>query len=321
MSGSQSRFSQIWPDIRKKWRASTSSTTSYVFDIIPPELIEEIVAHIPTNQETTLRSLALASHVFVNPCQRRLFSKLDIDLAAKRQPTSPSSVDGRSVFVPWTASIPAYQRLRDIFKNSPHLAGYVMKLSFVQSRGQRGGEWMIGHSSLFADITTSLSSSPIHTISLQGYSYFSAFEWDSLPLEAERNLYRLFSNPNLQTLVMVDVLIPKTFFHGFRELKHLKLAHIGWSTDDHITPTTIEFRSGLQGVQKITSLYLVPWGLRGPCERLDLTTITPERGLDLADLDHVLLRINTSNHPPSASLTRLRPAKLRVLELEFFDGM
>ncbi|TFK61672.1 hypothetical protein BDN72DRAFT_849472 [Pluteus cervinus] len=329
MSSGQSRLSQIWPGILKTWNeggpnsTATTTGTPHVFDI-PPELAEEIIAHIPAVDEASIRSLALVSRVFLNPCQRRLFNKLEIDLAAhveRRLSSPPVDLTGpQTLFVPWTASVPAYQRLRDIFRQCPHLVGYVRKLSLFQSRPQDVGEWAKVHPSVFADITASLSSSPIHTISLEGYSYFSHLIWNNLRLEVERNLYRVFSNPSVQTLVMVDVMIPKTFFHGFRGLKHFKLAHIRWAIETSLNSETVEFRNGMQQVQRPTSLYLVPFGElpRFSSGRLDLSTMMPETGFDLTDLEHVIWRMNAPDPLPLGFLTRLRPAKLRVLELEFF---
>ncbi|TFK61678.1 hypothetical protein BDN72DRAFT_965036 [Pluteus cervinus] len=272
---------------------------------IPPEIVEQIIAHLPPykSAQYDIQSLALTSRAFVDPCQRRLFQEVDFGLTVLSDYMAPPST-----------APPYFFRLLFIFKESPLLAGYVKTLSFPQLgiRGVYAGTgWLIDHPSLFADIVDCLISSRIQTINLKGPYRAPPFDWDQLPLETEINFYCIFSNPSVEVLTMDYMTIPETFFGGFGGLKELELSRVRWARGVAPDFGTHEYRADLQRVQKLTKICLA-----GEIH-LSLDSLTPERGLDLTDVDDATWRIDLPQRAPSLSL--LNPAKLKALHLQVFD--
>ncbi|TFK61588.1 hypothetical protein BDN72DRAFT_435627 [Pluteus cervinus] len=274
---------------------------------IPLEIIGEITVQLSKSRRA-LRSLALVSRAFLDPCQRHLFSVLRLCL-----PVSQESHD-LSTVTPFSTV-----RLRDIFNHHPHLAGYVKSLFLSTSNSSNTGstDGLFDYPSVFTDIVNFLASSPIHTITLEGPEDPPPFHWNRLPLGVERAMYRLFANPSVATLRMVYVIIPKTFFQAFGGLKVLVLIEVGWLKEDGSD-------SGFQGVtervQKLKSIDLAPGRLGSSEDCLDLSAMTPERGLDLTAVEHAVWYTRDSVQAPF-SLSPLNPANLKSFKLGVSNGM
>jgi hypothetical protein len=82
---------------------------------LPTELVGEILSHLPSDDEESLRSCSLVAKSWLDPCQRRLFESVRIDL---------------DTYQPWLDNIPS---------TNTELLRHVRELTYV-IRG-RGGSW------------------------------------------------------------------------------------------------------------------------------------------------------------------------------------
>ncbi|TFK61586.1 hypothetical protein BDN72DRAFT_849530, partial [Pluteus cervinus] len=211
----------------------------------------------------------------------------------------------------------AFLGLREVFKERPHLAGYVQALyttlpQHTSSRYMHPSPGLMDKNpSAVAETLDALSSSLIHTVTLRSppSPQYSASDWSRLPLEAQNAFYPIFAKPNLQTLVIHGLSIPKSFFREFGGLKHLKLLDVSWVWES----PGVQPQSRLDEVQKLASVDI--GRLQQP---MALNTMTPEIGLDLGGVDHAKWWLSL---PLKATpqLFPLNPEKLRAFEVRVFN--
>ncbi|KAF7321089.1 Aldo-keto reductase [Mycena chlorophos] len=145
---------------------------------LPQELINEIVECLE-NDVPTLRSCALAASCFLEPCQRKLFANLVLELALHPKPEDHDAI---------------LERLLEAFTNSAYLATYVQEFT-ISYLGRYKSSWM---------------KSPALALIIRKLTAVSAFKldisrWEDLSPAVHSALAELIALPTLRSVSFMDL--------------------------------------------------------------------------------------------------------------------
>ncbi|KAF7357733.1 hypothetical protein MVEN_00819200 [Mycena venus] len=140
----------------------------------PQELIDLILGK---TDSATLKSCALVARSFRPTSQKLIFSDLTI---------LPSGCD----------SIPALQRLADVFSASPHLALHVRTLHLVQPGFYKPCVWMESESDIVPAILSMFTK--LESLDIRVYN------WDSLHSNCEQAIYALITRSSLSSIELKE---------------------------------------------------------------------------------------------------------------------
>ncbi|TFK67426.1 hypothetical protein BDN72DRAFT_961024 [Pluteus cervinus] len=261
--------------------------------MIPPfDIVLQIIELVKEDEEI-LKALALASPVFVELCQERLFESIEIQANFKAEHDS----------APPPAS---FIKFHAVVTKNPRIPSYIQEIKLAQhsTRGQHTMAEVVDQLALITQVFDALSSSPIHTLSFLSHG---KVRWTDLDLRIRSSLLKILQKPCFQHISLHELHFPRYLFSHFTHLQSVKLysPRFPWEQDSPLTR--------MHQISQLT-YYVhpdagIPWSL----DTHTFDCVGPSIGLDLSSLQYLDLNVDLLQIPRLSHLFQL--PKLTHLEV------